>query len=174
MGGDPALESQSAQGHVYDPRREITLPLGFHGDRLLLKKVQDHGDVVRREAPQYVLLGANQTHVEPIGVAVEHAAELAFVDELAEPDDGRMVKQDVPDHEDQRSIFGQSYQGLAFVCEQGQRLFDVDVFVGFKTFSRDLAMSCGRRCDGHRVDFRILEYVLQFLREYHGRVSQAE
>ena len=49
--GNPASESQSAQGDVDHAGREVALAFGFHGDRLFLEQVEHYGDVMRREAP---------------------------------------------------------------------------------------------------------------------------
>ena len=81
--GHAAAEPQPAERDVDHAGRQVALPLGLGGDRLLAEQVQHDGDVVRGEAPEDVLLGADQAHVQPVGVAVEDAAQGALARSVA-------------------------------------------------------------------------------------------
>ena len=68
-------------------------------DRLLAGEVQDHRDVVRAEAPQRVLVGAQLAEVQAVGVDVVDVAELARVGDLLELAHARVVLEQVADHQ---------------------------------------------------------------------------
>ena len=110
---DAALEFQAAQGHVDHAGGEVALAVGLGGDRFLAQEVEDDGDVVRGKAPEDVLLGADQAHVEAIGIKVEKLPHLALLDQLAEFHDRGMVEEDMSDHQHGGAALGQGHQFLA-------------------------------------------------------------
>jgi len=87
---------------------------------------------VRGETPEDVLLGADQAHVEPVGIAVQDSPQGALVDKLAELGNGRMVEQDMADHEDSRALLGQRDELLSLADVERQGFFDEHVLAGFE------------------------------------------
>ena len=158
-------ELQPAERHVHHAGRQVALPVGFRGDRLFAQQMKDDGDVVGGEAPEDVLFRPDQAHVQPVGIAVEDAPESAFLDQLAEADDRRMIKEDVSDHEDGAAMLGQGDQFFALPGIQSQRLFDEDVFARFEATADDVVMGGGRGGHGHGRQRRIVEDLLQVVDE---------
>ncbi len=170
VAGDAAAEPQAAEGHVDHAGREIALPFGLGGNRLLAQQVQHHGDVVRGEAPEDVLLGADQPHVQAVGVAVEDSPQGPLVDELPQFDHGGVVEQDVPDHEDPRALLGQRDQFLPLLGVQGQRLLHEDVLARREALPDDVVVRGGGGGHGHGVSAGIVEHVGQLVGEL-GRIA---
>ena len=165
VAGHSAAELQAAERHVHHAGRQVALPVGFRGDRLFAQQVKDDGNVVGSEAPEDVLFRPDQAHVQPVGIAVEDPSQGAFLNQLAEADDRRVIKEDVSDHEDGARSLGQGDQFLALPGVQGQRLFDEDVFARFEATADDVVMGGGGGGHGHGPQRRVVEDLLQVVGE---------
>ena len=81
------------------PGAHVALAAGLGLDRPLADEVEQHGDVVRAEAPERVLVGAHLAEVLAVAVEVVDVAELARVDQRRARAERRVEEQQVPDHE---------------------------------------------------------------------------
>src|SRR4051794_4338400 len=77
VGGKPGREAQEAEHDVLDAALHVRLAAGAELVGLLPGQVEDHGDVMRPERPERVLVGAQLPEVEPVRVDVVDVAELA-------------------------------------------------------------------------------------------------
>src|SRR4029079_7350814 len=89
-----AREAEVGHGHVGDTGREIGAAGAGNALRLLAQQRQHHGDVVRREAPENVLLVADLADVQAVRINVLDAAQRAGAYQLAQLQDPRGVLQD--------------------------------------------------------------------------------
>ena len=162
---DAALEFQAAQGHVDHAGGQVALAVGLGGDRFFAQEVEDDGDVVGGETPEDVLFGADQAHVEAIGVAVEDPPQRALLDQLAEFHDRRMVEEDVSDHQHGDAALGQRHQFLALPGVQRQGFLDEHVLAGLQAAADQVVMGGGRGGDGHGGQLGIVEHLLEVVGE---------
>ena len=88
-------------------------------DGLLADEVEDHGQVVRAEAPERVFVFADLPEVLAIPVDVEQTAELLRVDEAFQLGHARVVEEQVAGHEHERPLFGQRDELLAECRREG-------------------------------------------------------
>jgi hypothetical protein len=82
---------------------------------------------VRCERPPRVLLAANHAEVEALRVDIEHVPELTVVDEALETLDGRMIEEQVTDHEDPATFLGKRAKGRRFGPREAKWFFHKDV-----------------------------------------------
>ena len=115
-------------------------------------QLQDHGNVMRGERPQCVFLAANFAQAEAVGINVAKDAEAPRLDGATQGDEGRMVEQQMTDHQGQAAIMGQTGETAAFGDIQAQRLFDEHVLARRQRRRDQLAMARCRRRDGDRRD----------------------
>ena len=97
--GAAGREAHEAEDDVLDRRAHVALAARLDLGRLLAEQVQQDGDVVRAERPQRVLVRAQLAEVEAVRVDVVQVAELAGVGDLLERRDGRVVLEQVADHQ---------------------------------------------------------------------------
>ncbi len=99
VGRQSGGEAQEAEDDVLDPRADVGLAVGHHLIGLLAGQVEHHRDVVRAEAPERVLVGAQLAQVQAVAVDVVDLAQLAGVGQLLELLHARVVLEQVPDHQ---------------------------------------------------------------------------
>ena len=92
-------ELEVAEDDVLDVRPHVALAARLGLDRPLADEVEQHGDVVRAEAPERVLVGAHLAEVHAVAVEVVDVAELARVDQLVHLRERGVEEQQVPDHQ---------------------------------------------------------------------------
>ena len=129
-------------------------------------------NVVGRETPKDVLFGADQAHVEAIGVAVEDPPQGPLLDQLAEFHHRRMVEEDVPDHQHGGAALGQGHQFLALPGVQRQGFLHEHVLAGLQAATHQVVMRGRRRGDGHRRQLGIGQHLLEVVGE--GRRAAGE
>ena len=94
-----AGQPQVAEHDVLDARPHVALAPRRHLHRPAAQQVQHHRDVVHAQAPERVLVLADDAQVLAVAVDVEHVAQLADVDQLAQLDHGGVEAQQVADHQ---------------------------------------------------------------------------
>ena len=82
MGGEAAGEGEMGEDHVLHPVAHVAGAAGADLGRQFAGQRQDRRDVVRAEAPERVLVGAQPAEVEPLRVDVANLTELAGLAEL--------------------------------------------------------------------------------------------
>ena len=102
-----------------------------HLERGATHEPQDHRDVMRRKAPEDVLLAPDLPQVEPVRVEVEDLPELTAREQLADPPDRRVVLEHVADEEDPLALAGQPDELRCVLLAESQRPLDEDVFPRF-------------------------------------------
>src|SRR4029077_9551234 len=75
---DAILEVQAEEYDVLDALLNETLPADAHVGWLHLQHVENLRDVVRREAPQRILVAADPAQVHALSVDVENLAQIAI------------------------------------------------------------------------------------------------
>ena len=112
---------------------------------------------MRGEGPEDVFLAADLAQAQTPGIDILEAADLSGLDHFLEPDDGRMVMQDVPDKERLLPFRGQAYQRCAIPLGEGQRLFHEDMLAGLQGLFGNVKMQGGGRGDNYACNIIIHE-----------------
>src|SRR5919201_449773 len=157
----PGGEAEVAEDDVLDALREEVSAVGDRVDRLLVKEVEDHREVVDAERPEGVLVRAHDAEVLPVAVDAEHLAELADVDELLQLLDTRVVEQQVAGHEDELPVGGKRDELVHLRGPHRRRLLDEDVLARLERLPRELVVRRGRRRDEDGVECGIGEHLLE-------------
>ena len=110
VGLEPAGELQVGGGDVRDLLVEIIAAGGHDRLGLFLGQAEDHGDVVWSKAPEDVLFPPDLAEAQAVRVDVVYPPQLAFADELLEPDEGGVVLQEMPHHEDALLLLRDSFK----------------------------------------------------------------
>ena len=161
MRGETGGEAQKAEDDVLDPRLHVGLAPRLDLVGRLAGERQQHGNVVRAQAPQRVLLLAQYAEVEPIGVDVADLAELARVGDLLQPQHARVVLEQVADH--QHALGGaRRLDGTLGVGDPlGQRLLDEAVLARLQHPGGEVGMGGNGRGQRDRVEPRIGQKVVE-------------
>ena len=125
-----------------------------------------------REAPEDVFFGADQSHVEAIGIEVEDSSQCALLDQLAEFHHCRMIEEDVPDHQHPRAFLGQRHQRLSLLGVQGQGFLYEHVLAGFQALPDQVVVRGCRRGDGHGGELWIAEHLFEVIGEWGAGVGK--
>lgn len=78
----PGFEPHYNRHHIGNPAMQERRSVCFYGGGLFVEKVQDHGDVVWRQAPQRILFASDDTQVQPLARSVEKISHCAIADLL--------------------------------------------------------------------------------------------
>ena len=138
----PARECQICQRHIRNPLIEVRTAGAANFRRLFAEQRQDHRDIMRREAPKNVFFGANLANVQTVGVHVLHASNITAGDQLFQLEDGRMVLQNVPDHQDPALTSSQVDEVCPIGSLQCQWLFNEDILAGQQGTPSHLEVRC--------------------------------
>ena len=123
---------------------------------------EHHRDVVRAEAPERVLVGAQLAEVQPVAVdVVDPLAELARVGQLLELPDARVVLEQVADHQHPPESARGRHRALGVGDRLRQRLLDEAVLAGLEHPHRELRVRRDRRRERDRVELRIGEQLVE-------------
>ena len=159
MGALAAGKPQLCRGHVGDRLVEVGRAGGRYLVGLFPDQGQNHGNIVRGETPEDVLLAPDFPQVQPVRVEVLQAAQRALADQFPKLQKRRVVLQQMPDHQGPVGGFGQRAQGFRLRDLERQRFFDEDMLAGEQRFPRHGEMLFRRRRDGHAVNVRVAQYV---------------
>ena len=96
-----AGELHVAEHHVLDAVVHVALAARADLDRRVAEQEHERRHVVHAERPERVLVASELAEVEAVGVGVQHVAELADLDHVAHAQHGRVVLEQVPDHQPQ-------------------------------------------------------------------------
>ena len=161
--GDAAPKPHEREDDVLDPGLHVALPARVQLDRLLADEVEDHRDVVRAEAPERVLVGAQLAEVEPVRVEVADLAELARLDQLGERPHPGVVLEQVADHQHAPARGVEHRLG---VCHRGrERLLDETVLARREHPPRKLRVRPHRRRQQHPVEPVVREQLVERARD---------
>ena len=100
-------------GHVFDPRRDVSLTAAIHADGNFLQNVKDDGDIVRRQVPRHVDILLKESQVQPARTDVAKLTNVAAINDFLDLPDRRRIKEGVPNHEHQPFSFGDLHQLFA-------------------------------------------------------------
>ncbi len=171
---EPRGERKVGHGHVRDPVVQIIAPDRLDDRGKFPGQGQDHGKIVRGERPQGILLAAYLSKIEPVGIDVVDTAQLARVDHVLEFDEGRMVVQKVPHHEDEFLFPGERDEFLAMAFIKDQRLFHIGVLAGRKRLAGYGIVGLGRGGDDDALDVITAQGLAQARTDGHLRVLFAK
>ncbi len=157
----PLGKFQMGGGDIGDALMQVIAAGGLDALRLVPRQRQNHGDVVRGERPEDVFLPPDLAQVQPVGVDVVDPPQFPGRGKFLELDEGRVVLQQVPHHQDPAAFFGDFDQLLAFRFVQNERFFHIDVLAGQKGFARQEKMRFRRGGDHHTLDVVTLQNVGQ-------------
>src|SRR5271169_181338 len=96
---DATLELQSAQRSVHNGGIQVAAALRGSVQGHFAKDAKDHGNIVRRKAPQNVLFSPELPKIQPRRVDVQDFSEVALLDQSVELGDRRVVLENVPHHQ---------------------------------------------------------------------------
>jgi hypothetical protein len=94
------------------------------------EEIVGDGNVMRGERPPSVLLSANDAEIDTLCVDIEHVAKLAVVDEAFETLDGRMIEEQMTNHENPAALFGEPAQRGGLISGKAERLLDEHISPG--------------------------------------------
>ena len=127
---------------------------------LLAGEVQQDRDVVRAQAPERVLVGAQLAEVQAVAVDVVDVAQLAGVRDLLELVDARVVLQQVPDHEHLARAPRGLDDALGVGDGLGERLLDEAVLARIEDAHGQLGVARHRRGQHDGVELGIGEQIV--------------
>ena len=125
-----------------------------------LGKIEDDGDVVGGETPEYVLLCPDHPQVQPVGVDVMDSPQFAGVQEALQADHGRMIAEEMAHHQDPSSALRPVDQGPALITPKRQGLLDVDILAGFERLHGQRVVRDRRRGDHDSLHLGVLQGLL--------------
>jgi hypothetical protein len=122
---------------------------------------EDDGDIVRSQAPEHVLLTADRPQIHPVGLEAQEATDRAGCDEVPERRNGRVILEDMADHEPSVEAPCQGGQLLGLPEIERERLLDEDMLAGQQGARGEVVM--GRRLGGDRdrLDRRLGQNLLE-------------
>ena len=103
------------------------------------------------EAPERVLFAPHFAEVEAVGVDGLQPSERAFAHQFARANEGRMILQEMADHEAAILALGELGELLRLGHVERQRLLDEDVLAGLR-FPREPGVERRRRWDDDATD----------------------
>ncbi len=118
-----ARESQVRGRDIRDRRVKMVAPDGADAVGLRADQGQDHGEVVRREGPEDVLLAPDSAEVEPIGIDVLNEPQPALPEQRSQRQEGRMVLHEMAHHQPPIEPLRQHAQLFGLVQMKRERLF---------------------------------------------------
>ena len=150
-----ALRELHVEEHdILDPRLNVRVPARREIGRLRPEPVAHDRQVVRGEVPHRVHVMPDLAQVQALRIDVVDLADLARVDVLLHLVDGRVVDEDVADHERQALRRRELDQRLALRAGRRERLLDHDVLAGGERGLAQVEVRVDRRGDDDRVDRR--------------------
>ncbi len=163
MGDDARGELHVAEDDVLDAGTHVALAAGLQLGRPLADEIEQDGDVVRTEAPERVLVGADHAEVHAHAVQVAQLAELTGVDQgldLAQP---RVEEQEVSDHQTAIGSLGGLDQLACLGRRERERLLDEQVLAGREHAHPERVV--GRHGGGDRdgVDGVVCEHLVELV-----------
>src|SRR5919201_5222490 len=90
VGTNAAAELACRERRICNLRTDVATAMSSNSLRIFFEQGQNHGNIMRREAPQDVLLGAQLANIQARGIDVLHADQLAFAHQSLQFPDGRM------------------------------------------------------------------------------------
>ncbi len=111
-------ERHMGRCHIGDGLVQIAVSGRADGFRHVVYQRQDHGDVVRGKTPQRVLVGADLSQIEPAGRDVVDSAKRTFPTQRHQLEEGRMVLQQMSDHQHAALSNRQFAKRQAVLCRQ--------------------------------------------------------
>lgn len=165
----PGGELQMRGGHVGDGLVQVVAARGQDPRGLLARQGEDHGDVVGREGPEDVLLAPDLAQIQAVGIDVIDPAQLARGGHVLEPDKGRVVLEQMADHEHEPALLGQGDELLGVGLVQNQGLLHIDVASGQQGLTGQGVVGLGRGGHDHALHRAVLEHLAQGLNGAHAR-----
>ena len=155
VGAHAARERERAHRDVRHRLLEIR-PATTRGIRRhLVEQPEDHVHVVRREAPQRVLLGADAAEVQAVRIDVAQPSELPARDELPKPLDRRVVFEKMTRHQHPPAPIRLLGERAPF---RDERLLDEHVLVRLQRAPGEIGVLRGRRGDDDGVQLGIRKH----------------
>ncbi len=162
---DPGGEAQVAEDDVLDALAHVGAPVRDALLGLLADQVEDHGDVVRAEAPEGVLVGAQLAEVEAVAVNVVELPELPPVEQRLEAVHGGVVLQQVAHHQDPPRPLGGRDGALRVLGGGGEGLLHEAVLARVRHLHGELGVGGHGRGEHDGVELGVGEQILQLPRE---------
>src|SRR5438445_13126116 len=103
------------------------------------------------KAPERVFVLANLPQVHAEAIEIEYLAQLACLDELAEPLDGRVIDEEVAGEYRDAPLSGLPGHGLGIAYTEGKRLLDQHRLARLQHLLGDGCMGCGWGSHDHGV-----------------------
>ncbi len=161
-----AGELEVGRRDVVDAVEEVRAALGPDDVGLRSHEGEDHRDVVRGEAAQDVLLAADPTEVQAVGIDVPETTEHSVADHGFQLDECRVVAHEVADHEHAAVVVGEGAKLLGVPKAQGEGLLHENVLARLDGLAGDGDVLGRRNRHHHCVHQRVVEGRLQVRGEH--------
>ena len=158
----PSGEGEMRRRHVGDGVMQVIAALRGHLRRLLPDEGEDHRKIVGREGPQNILLAPHLSQVQAGRGDVFEPLEHSLAHQFAQLYEGRVVLQQMADHQPPVRALRHGAELLGLGDRQGKRLLDKDVLAGFEGAGCELGMErrgCSDRDTGDPV---VAQYRIEF------------
>ncbi len=139
-----AGEGEVRRRHVGDGAVQVIAALRRHAFGLLRNQSENHRHVMRRERPKRVFFAPDAAEIEAVGIDVLQPSERALAHHLFQFQEGRMILQQMADHEPPVAPLGQLDKNLGLAHIERQRFLDEHVLAGFERGARQVGMGRGR------------------------------
>ena len=134
---------------ILDVLLKDCLPPGLNPLRGSTHKIKEDGDVVHPQAEKGVFHRANGAQIEPFLVNGADGAQFSGVKEVLDLPDGRLIEEEVSDHEDFSPLLRQVHELFGLALAEGQGFLYKHVFSRLEGFLHQRGMGRRRRCNGH-------------------------
>ncbi len=120
--------------------------------RGVARERKNHRNVVRRKAPEHVFLAAEAAEVEAVGIDVMEAPEPTFGHQLLQPEEGRMVLEEMSHHDQAAVGLGGPADPLGILNFEREGLLDEKMLSCFKRLKRQRCVRFRGRRQHHPVN----------------------
>ena len=167
-------EADEAEHDVLDAGLQVALAARRHLAGTLAGQGQDQRQVVRREAPERVLVLAHLAEVLAVRVQVEHPAERAVLRQLLHLRERGWKRSRWPTISCRSCCVGERDQVGGVLDRQRQRLLDEQVLAGLEHLRADRMVRGGAGRDDDRVERVIGQQVVEPVGEPRARELRAK
>ena len=130
VGFEAVAEVEAGEGGVGAQSAEGVVAGAGHGNWSATGEAEQHGDVVRGQAPERVFLSADFAEIQAMRMEAEQAAEATGAREFVEAGEGGVVFEQVVHLKNAAETGGGVHEVLTLGEVEGHGFFDEEIFAG--------------------------------------------